>query len=148
MASSTTRQTLDEAYPGLSSEDAIAGAADDGRSINKYADPIEGARFGLTAEEADEVAASDPSLLWVEECDDDDDDDDDDEDAPHCESGTVTGNRCGGAPTERLHVVLLYERGTGETLGHCDGLGQTLDVCEDCAEMVLETEGRWAWRLD
>ncbi len=102
MASSTTRQTLDEAYPGLSSEDAIAGAADDGRSINKYADPIEGARFGLTAEEADEVAASDPSLLWVEECDDDDDDDD--EDAPHCESGTVTGNRCGGAPTERLHV--------------------------------------------
>ena len=73
MASSTTRQTLDEAYPGLSSEDAIADAADDGRSINKYADPIEGARFGLTAEEADEVAASDPSLLWVEECDDDDD---------------------------------------------------------------------------
>lgn len=37
----------------------------DGR-INKFADPIEDAREGLTADEAREVAAEDPSLLWVE----------------------------------------------------------------------------------
>lgn len=37
----------------------------DGR-IGKYADPVEGERLNLSAEEAEAVAAEDPGLLWVE----------------------------------------------------------------------------------
>ena len=34
--------------------------------INKYADPIEGERSGLTDDEAAEIAAEDARLLWIE----------------------------------------------------------------------------------
>lgn len=34
--------------------------------LRKYADPTEDARDDLTVEEAREVAAEDPSLIWVE----------------------------------------------------------------------------------
>lgn len=35
-------------------------------ALNKHTDPTEGAREGLTVQEAREVAAEDPSLIWVE----------------------------------------------------------------------------------
>lgn len=35
-------------------------------SLSKYADPTEGAREGLTVEEAREIAKIDASLIWVE----------------------------------------------------------------------------------
>jgi len=34
-------------------------------ALNKYADPIEGERFDLTIEEAEDIAAEDPSLIWT-----------------------------------------------------------------------------------
>ena len=44
---------------------AIEYAKAAGLTLNKYADPTEGAREGLTVVEAREVAAEDPSLIWV-----------------------------------------------------------------------------------
>ena len=35
-------------------------------TLNKYADPVEDAREGLSVEEARKIAAEDPSLIWVE----------------------------------------------------------------------------------
>lgn len=34
--------------------------------LNKYADPTEGAREGLTIEEAREIAKEDPGLIWAD----------------------------------------------------------------------------------
>ena len=45
--------------------DAIEYAAEHGLTLSKYNDPIEDAREGLTVEEAREVAAEDPSLIYV-----------------------------------------------------------------------------------
>ena len=50
----------------LTGYDALNHAAADGRKLNKYADPIEGARSGLTVDEAREICREDPSLIWVE----------------------------------------------------------------------------------
>ena len=44
---------------------AIDHAARQGLTLNKYADPIEVARAGLTVEEAEEVAREDASLIWI-----------------------------------------------------------------------------------
>ena len=44
---------------------AIDHAARQGLTLNKYADPIEEARAGLTVEEAEEVAKEDASLIWI-----------------------------------------------------------------------------------
>lgn len=44
---------------------AIDHAARQGLTLNKYADPIEEARAGLTVEEAEEVAREDASLIWI-----------------------------------------------------------------------------------
>lgn len=46
----------------LTAHDAIEYAAAHGLTLSKYADPTEGARGGLTVEEAREIAADDPSL--------------------------------------------------------------------------------------
>lgn len=43
----------------------IETAAAEGKTLCKYADPIEGAREGLTLAEALEVAQEDPSLIYV-----------------------------------------------------------------------------------
>lgn len=45
---------------------AILHAAKYGRTLNKYADPTEPARDGLTVEEARAVAEQDSGLLWIE----------------------------------------------------------------------------------
>lgn len=45
---------------------AIEAAVAHGLRLNKYEDPTEDAREGLSVAEAREVAAQDPSLIWVE----------------------------------------------------------------------------------
>ena len=46
--------------------DAIAHAEAHGLPLSKYADPTEGAREGLTVDEAREVAAEDASLIYLQ----------------------------------------------------------------------------------
>lgn len=50
----------------LTGYDAIDYARAEGLALNKYADPTEGARQGLTPEEAEEIAWDDPSLIRLE----------------------------------------------------------------------------------
>lgn len=45
---------------------AISLAQEMGLSLSKYADPIEGARCGLTMAEAEEIAMVNPSLIYLE----------------------------------------------------------------------------------
>lgn len=47
-------------------EEVIRAAADNGCSLNKYADPTEGPRTGLSVEEASAIAHEDHSLIWVQ----------------------------------------------------------------------------------
>ncbi len=49
----------------LTGLDAIATAEFNCLTLNKYADPIEGAREGLTVAEAREIAAEDASLIYL-----------------------------------------------------------------------------------
>ena len=49
----------------LKGQDAIRIAARDGITLRKYADPIEDARDGLSADEAAEIAKEDPSLIYA-----------------------------------------------------------------------------------
>lgn len=44
---------------------AIQYAEHHGLTLNKYADPTEGARSGLTVQEAREIAREDGSLIWL-----------------------------------------------------------------------------------
>lgn len=37
-----------------------------GVTLNKFADPLEGARENLSFEEAEEIAKEDPGLIWLE----------------------------------------------------------------------------------
>lgn len=46
--------------------DAIKYAAENGLNLNKFADPTEDETWGLSIEEAKEVAAEDPGLIWVD----------------------------------------------------------------------------------
>lgn len=48
----------------LTGHAAIDHASRHGLTLSKYADPTEGAREGLTVEQAREVAAEDPALIW------------------------------------------------------------------------------------
>ena len=48
-----------------SNHEAAAAAIAEGYSINKYADPVEGARESLSVDEAEEVASEDPGLLYL-----------------------------------------------------------------------------------
>jgi len=52
-------------YPPISHSwsDTLRHAIEAGYRVDKYADPTEGAREGLTLAEAIEVASEDPSLL-------------------------------------------------------------------------------------
>lgn len=50
----------------LTAHDAIEYAAAHGLTLRKYADPAEDAREGLTVDEAREIAAEDPSLIYVD----------------------------------------------------------------------------------
>lgn len=45
---------------------AIEAAEQTGATLGKYADPIEGAREGLTVEQAREVAREDPALVYLD----------------------------------------------------------------------------------
>jgi hypothetical protein len=45
---------------------AIDYALETGRTLSKYADPTEGARYGLSISEAKAVAAQDPGLVYVD----------------------------------------------------------------------------------
>lgn len=49
----------------LHGHEAIEFAAATGRALNKYSDPLEEARAGITIEEAREIAVIDPSLIWI-----------------------------------------------------------------------------------
>lgn len=49
----------------LTGNEAIEYAEDNGLTLNKYADPVEGAREGLGLDEARKVAAEDPSLIYI-----------------------------------------------------------------------------------
>lgn len=44
---------------------AIEYAEAHGMTLSKYADPTEGARTGLTIDEARDVAKEDPGLIWL-----------------------------------------------------------------------------------
>lgn len=50
----------------LSGYEAINYAEANSLTLNKYTDPTENAREGLTPDEARKVAAEDPSLIWCE----------------------------------------------------------------------------------
>ena len=49
----------------ITGQAAIDHAESQNLTLNKYADPIEEARAGLTVEEAEEVAREDASLIWI-----------------------------------------------------------------------------------
>lgn len=54
----------------LTGTEAIKYAEKHGLALNKYTDPTEEAREGLTVEEAQAVAKEDPSLIWIAITDD------------------------------------------------------------------------------
>ena len=54
-----------EANSIITGYDAINYAEANGLTLNKYADPIEDGRTGLTVDEARKVAAEDPGLIWI-----------------------------------------------------------------------------------
>lgn len=45
--------------------DAIEYARANGLTLEKYTDPVEEARSGLTPDEAEEIAKEDPSLIYI-----------------------------------------------------------------------------------
>lgn len=62
----TMTDLTDYARPGESCAAAIARAVREGRRLCSYTSPTEEAREGLTAAEAEEIAADDPGLVRVE----------------------------------------------------------------------------------
>jgi len=50
----------------LKGHEAIEFAATAGCTLNKYNDPTEDAREGLSVEEAEDVAAEDPNLIYID----------------------------------------------------------------------------------
>ena len=60
MTTNTNETTVIKGY------EAIEHAEATGLSLNKHEDATEGAREGLTVEEARQIAKEDPSLIWVE----------------------------------------------------------------------------------
>lgn len=52
--------------PTLTGSDAIEYAATHGLTLNKYCDPTENARNGLTLDEARAIARVDPNLIWLQ----------------------------------------------------------------------------------
>ena len=50
----------------LTGHEAIEYAEANGLRLNKYEDPMEGARELVEIAEAREIAAEDPALIWIE----------------------------------------------------------------------------------
>ncbi len=50
----------------ITGREAIAHADRAGEPLNKFQDPIEAERWGITPAEAAAIAAVDPSLVWIE----------------------------------------------------------------------------------
>jgi len=50
----------------LTGHEAIEYAEANGLTLNKYSDPMEGARELVEIAEAREIAADDPALIWIE----------------------------------------------------------------------------------
>jgi len=50
----------------LTGYEAIEAARRTGAALNKYGDPIEGPREGISISEAEDVAREDPGLIWTE----------------------------------------------------------------------------------
>ena len=50
----------------LTGHEAIKFAKLTGQALNKYTDPTEEAREGLTVAEAEQVAMEDPGLIWID----------------------------------------------------------------------------------
>lgn len=50
----------------ITGHDAIAYAEINGMTLNKYEDPTEDARTGLTVDEAKQVAFYDRNLIWID----------------------------------------------------------------------------------
>lgn len=50
----------------VTGREAIELARATGRTLNKYTDPTEEAREGLSVEEAEQIAKEDPSLIWLD----------------------------------------------------------------------------------
>ena len=50
----------------LTGSKAIEYAEAHGLTLNKYTDPTEEAREGLSVDEARQIAREDPSLIWIE----------------------------------------------------------------------------------
>ncbi|MDX1487092.1 MAG: hypothetical protein R3268_02750 [Acidiferrobacterales bacterium] len=57
------RDPMNKTITGL---EAIEYARENGLTLDKYADPVEDAREGLSVAEAEEVAREDASLIWME----------------------------------------------------------------------------------
>jgi hypothetical protein len=49
----------------MTGHDAIDYAEAHGLTLNKYSDPMEGARELVDIAEAREIAADDPALIWI-----------------------------------------------------------------------------------
>jgi hypothetical protein len=51
----------------LTGDAAIEYAERHGKTLNKYSDPLQGARQGVTVDRAREIAREDPGLIWIED---------------------------------------------------------------------------------
>ncbi len=51
----------------MNGHEAIEYAREHGLTLNKYADPTEAEREGLTPDEAEKIAAEDPRLVYLPE---------------------------------------------------------------------------------
>jgi hypothetical protein len=63
---STTTTKREEDMKRLTGIEAIEHAETKGLTLNKYTDPVEEAREGLTPEEARRIAKEDPSLIYLD----------------------------------------------------------------------------------
>jgi hypothetical protein len=87
----------------LKGHEAIEYAERHGVTLNKYADPTEGAREGLTVEEARDVASEDPSLIHL----------------PHEQAMKLTAQDL--ATLEELGITVYADEGGSVSLGDSSG---------------------------
>lgn len=67
------------------------------------------------------------------------------EEQPRCECGEAGADApCDGAQETTIEYVEPSERGTADKLGSWAGLSVRLEVSADCADAILEHQGRWA----
>jgi hypothetical protein len=117
---------------------AIDYAEAHGLTLCKYADPAEGARSGLSVEEAREVAREDASLIWLDGI------------VP-CHCGEWSGTRCQwtGPKSETVVVEWMPEhlRSSHQTAGNrgsypANGAERIHVACE-CADEMIDADGDW-----